>query len=336
MKTHRNLPFFVPFAGCPFRCAFCDQERITGRNDPSPEEELSSLDRMLTTCGDVSDTENQIAFFGGSFTNLPRERMERLLRRANDWIDRGVAGSVRVSTRPDCIDRDVLALLRNYRVTDVELGVQSMDDRVLSASGRGHTANDTRRAASLLREEGFRFAGQMMLGLPSSTPAAEIATAEEICALGASEARIYPTVVFAGTALYRETLAGRYVPLDDLTAAVRAADCMERFLAHGVKVLKVGLQASEGLSGAPFGPRDGSVGELATGMLYAKRAVAAVGNACLTGRRLTVFVPPKDLSKLTGHGGIAREKIRESLRPAELFIRTDASVRPFLPVCRVD
>ncbi len=336
MKRHRNLPFFVPFAGCPFRCAFCDQERITGKTDPSPEEELASLDRMLENCGDVSDSENQIAFFGGSFTNLPFERMERLLRRANDWIDRGVAGSVRISTRPDCIDREVLALLRKYRVTDVELGVQSMDDRVLAASGRGHMAADTRLASSLLREEGFRFVGQMMLGLPSSTPVSELATAEEICALGASEARIYPTVVFAGTALYRETLAGRYVPLDDLTAAVRAADCMECFFAHGVKVLKVGLQASEELSGAPFGPRDGSIGELAAGMLYAKRTVRMASGECLAGRRLTVFVPPKDLSKLIGHGGAARNVICEALHPAELRIQADTSVQPFLPVCRID
>ena len=334
MKRHRNLPFFVPFAGCRFRCAFCSQEKITGAKDPSPEEELAAFDRMMETCGDISDSENQIAFFGGSFTNLPRQRMLRLLRRANDWIDRGLAESIRISTRPDCIDREMLALLREYRVTDVELGVQSMDDGVLLASGRGHTAEDTRATAALLREKGFRFAGQMMIGLPSSTAEAEVQTAMEICALGASEARIYPTVVFADTPLYAQTLSGRYTPLDDLDAAKRIAPCMEIFLEHGVRLLKIGLQSSASLSEAPFGPRDGSIGELAVGMLYADRIVRAVGETA-RGRRLIVTVSPREISKLTGHGGAALETIRAAISPASVTVQADISVPPYLPVCSV-
>lgn len=334
MKRHRNLPFFVPFAGCPFRCSFCSQEQITGTRDPKPEEELAAFDRMMENCGDISDTENQIAFFGGSFTNLPRERMLGLLQRANSWIERGYAGSIRISTRPDCIDREVLSLLRAYRVTDVELGVQSMDDAVLLASGRGHSASDTRAAASLLRQEGFRFGGQMMIGLPGSTAASELATAAEICSLGAAEARIYPTVVFSGTKLYDETLAGRYTPLDDLAAAARIAPCMEQFLEHGVKILKIGLQSSASLSAAPFGPRDGSIGELAAGMLYAERVIRTVGTRA-KGKSLTVTVSPKELSKLTGHGGAALMSIRSALSPASLSLRTDTAALPFLPICSV-
>ena len=334
MKRHRNLPFFVPFAGCTFRCSFCSQEKITGRKDPSPEDELAAFDRMMETCGDISDSENQIAFFGGSFTNLPRERMLRLLRRAKDWMDRGFAGSIRISTRPDCIDREVLTLLREYGVTDVELGVQSMDDGVLLASGRGHTANDTRAAAALLREEGFRFAGQMMIGLPGSTAEAEVQTAKEICDLGASEARIYPTVVFADTPLYAQALAGRYTPLDNLTAAKRIVPCMEVFLERGVRLLKIGLQSSDSLAEAPFGPRDGSIGELAAGMLYARRIADAVGETA-RGRSLTVTVSPRELSKLTGHGGAALDAICAAVSPASVKIQTDESVPPYLPVCSV-
>lgn len=335
MKRHRNLPFFVPFAGCTFRCAFCSQEKITGAKDPSPEEEIASFDRMMENCGDISGSENQIAFFGGSFTNIPRGRMLRLLRRAKDWIDRGYAESIRVSTRPDCIDREVLSILREYRVTDVELGIQSMDDGVLRSSGRGHTAEDTRAAASLLREEGFRFAGQMMIGLPGSTAEAEVQTAVEICALGASEARIYPTVVFADTPLYEQTLAGSYTPLDDLTAAKRIAPCMEVFLDRGVRLLKIGLQSSASLSEAPFGPRDGSIAELAAGMLYAGRVIRAVGETA-RGRHLTVTIHPRELSKLTGHAGAAPEAIRAAISPASITVRTDESVPPYLPVCSVD
>lgn len=334
MKRHRNLPFFVPFAGCPFRCAFCSQERITGARDPSPEEELALFDRMMENCGDISGSENQIAFFGGSFTNLPRGRMLGLLQRANVWIERGLADSIRISTRPDCINREVLSILRAYRVTDVELGVQSMDDGVLHASGRGHTAEDTRLAAALLIEAGFRFAGQMMVGLPDATAETELATAAEICALGASEARIYPTVVFADTQLYAETLAGRYTPLDDWTAAKRIAPCMEQFLENGVHLLKIGLQSSSALSAAPFGPRDGSIGELAAGVLYADRVIRSVGSDA-KGKTLFVTVPPKDLSKLTGHGGAALAYLRAELSVSALHLRTDASVLPYVPMCSI-
>lgn len=334
MKRHRNLPFFVPFAGCAFRCAFCSQETIIGAKDPSPEEELAAFDRMMETCGDISDSENQIAFFGGSFTNIPRPRMLRLLQRAKDWIDRGYAESIRISTRPDRIDREVLSILREYRVTDVELGIQSMDDGVLLASGRGHTSEDTRLSVALLREKGFRFAGQMMIGLPGSTAEAEVKTAEEICRLGATEARIYPTVVFADTPLYAQTLAGRYTPLDDLTAAKRIAPCMEVFLHYGVRLLKIGLQSSVSLSEAPFGPRDGSIAELAAGMLYAGRVIRAVGGAA-KGRPLTVKVHPRELSKLTGHAGAALDAICTALSPASVSVQTDKSVLPYLPVCSV-
>ncbi len=332
MKKHRNLPFFVPFAGCPFRCAFCSQEKITGKRetDPEPEVELAAFDRMMETCGDISDTENQIAFFGGSFTNLPRQRMIALLERANDWIDRGLAESIRISTRPDCIDRETLSVLKAYRVKDVELGIQSMDDDVLRVSGRGHTAEASRQAAALLSENDFRFAGQMMIGLPGSDAEKELETAAAICGMGASEARIYPTVVFTGTQLYEQTVSGAYCPLDDRTAALRIAPCLEVFLQHGVRVLKVGLQAGIELSTAPFGPRSGSIGELAAGMLYARRIVSAIA-ADTVGRELLITVAPSERSKLTGHGAAALEQVRRELPWASVRVLTDPAILPYQP-----
>ena len=124
------------------------------------------------------------------------------------------------------------------------------------------------------------------------------------------------------------------MPLDDLTAAKRIAPCMEVFLEQGVRLLKIGLQSSASLSEAPFGPRDGSIGELAAGMLYARRILRAVGEAA-KGRALTVTVSPRELSKLTGHGGAALEAIRAALSPADIFVQTDGSVPPYLPVCSV-
>lgn len=326
MKTHRNLPFFVPFAGCTHRCLFCSQDKITGKKERfDTERELQAFDAMMQNAGDLSDTVNQIAFFGGSFTNLPRERMIGLLTRANAWLERGTAQSIRISTRPDCIDKEIVSLLAEYHVTDVELGIQSMDDGVLSASRRGHTADDTRRAAELLADADIRLTGQMMLGLPTSDLQKELYTAEEICLLGAAESRIYPTVVFGGTPLYDMTCSGGYTPLDNETAAKRAAQCIDIFLSHGVRILKIGLQSSQALTGAPYGPTDGSISELAYGYYYLKQIADEVGVSAKD-RELTVFLPSGELSKLTGHGGKIKTELQRILSPAELTVRTDASL----------
>lgn len=329
MKTHRNLPFFVPFAGCKHRCLFCSQDKITGKEEQyDTERELHAFDTMMQNAGDLSDTDNQIAFFGGSFTNIPRERMIGLLTRANAWLERGAAKSIRISTRPDCIDKEIVTLLAEYHVTDVELGIQSMDDSVLRASGRGHTADDTRRATELLAGAGIRLTGQMMLGLPASDLQKELYTAWEICKLGAAESRIYPTVVFDGTLLCCMTRLGSYTPLDNETAAKRAAQCIDIFLSHGVRILKIGLQSSEELSRAPYGPTDGSISELAYGYYYLNQIISAVGETA-NGRDLTVYLPKGELSKLTGHGGKIKTELQRTLSPATLTVSTDASLQKY-------
>ena len=327
MKTHRNLPFFVPFAGCPHRCLFCSQDKITGKTETEDlQKELDAFDEMMQNAGGLCDTDNQIAFFGGSFTNIPRMRMIGLLERANVYLRQGIAKSIRISTRPDCIDPEIVSILKAYNVTDVELGIQSMDEAVLLASGRGHTAEDTRRAVGLLLQAGIRVTGQMMIGLPASDVQKERFTAREICAMGAAEARIYPTVVFDRTPLYDMTLAGKYTPLDNETAAKRAAQCIKIFAAHGVRILKIGLHSSEMLTSAPFGPKDGSIAELAFGYYYLDKIIREAGTgAC--GKDLTVILPQGELSKLTGHGGKLKNELLQALSPASLCIRTDAALQ---------
>lgn len=283
---------------------------------------------MMTSAGDLTETENQLAFFGGSFTAIPRERMIALLERGHAYLEQGIITGIRISTRPDCISREILELLKHYGVTDVELGIQSMDDAVLERSGRGHTAEDSLRAASMLSEYGFRLTGQMMLGLPGSDTEKEMATARAICKMGAAEARIYPTVVFADTQLYRMTLCGEYTPLDNYTAALRTVPCLEEFLANGVKVLKIGLHASKELAEAPYGPTDGSFSELAYGFYYVSQAVRLAGEDA-GDRHLTVYLPAGELSKLTGHGRMAYRELERILSPATLTVRMDPDLPPY-------
>ena len=207
---HVNIPIFIPHLGCPNDCVFCNQRSISGRayfDEGSVEGEIESA---LSTVS--SDSEVEIAFFGGSFTGIDRSLMLRLLDTATRFVNQGRVSSIRLSTRPDYISSEVLDLLSNYPVRDIELGIQSMDDKVLAAAKRGHLAKDSERACALIKQYGFSLVGQMMTGLPKSTPESEIMTARRICDMGADGARIYPTMVFYKTELESMMIGGEYTP----------------------------------------------------------------------------------------------------------------------------
>ncbi len=308
MKQHRNLPFFVPHAGCPNCCVFCSQVKITGEKaEKNIETEINELRAMLESeNGDFS--ESQIAFFGGSFTAIERVRMEKLLSVADEYIKKGVASSVRISTRPDKIDDKILDILARHNVTHIELGVQSTDEAVLIASGRGHSAVDSFRAAELIIEKGFVFGGQMMIGLPDSTVESEINTALDIVKMGAKEARIYPTVVFEGTKLYDMTLNGEYTPLSIEEAVERTAKCYRIFHNAGVRVLRVGLHASENLKNAPFGANHQSLGELVKGRVYTDM-ISELAGGC-RGKILSIAIRKEDLSMLCGYNNAAINRLK--------------------------
>ncbi len=319
MGEYRNIPFFVPFAGCPNRCVFCAQEKITGhgvREDNSCE--LNALKSLLESVPRGTGCESRIAFFGGSFTAIPRARMEGLLASAREYINKGVASGIRISTRPDCINEEILDILADYGVCNIELGIQSTDDNVLAASGRGHDAKCSFRAAELITGRGFTLGGQMMIGLPGATPESELATARDIIAMGAAESRIYPTVVFSGTELYRMAVSGCYKPLSDTEAVRRTAPCFRLFYESGVKVLRIGLHASEETVSAPFGATHPAIGELVRGQVYADIIAGQVGDA--GGKTLVITVKKSDVSMLCGHGGRAIAAIKSATNAAAVRV----------------
>ena len=263
MKKHINIPIFIPHVGCPNACVFCNQRKISGHLRFEKNDVRCELEKAFSTVNGSLPT--QIAYFGGSFTGIDRDDMVDLLRIANEYIDDGRCESVRISTRPDYIDRDILEILRRYRVSSVELGIQSTDDGVLRSCTRGHTAEDSFRAAALIKEYGFELIGQMMVGLPGGTAENEKKTAEDICRMGADGARIYPTVVFSETALADMTKSGSYSPLTEETSVIRAANALSVFIEHDVPVIRLGLQSGETLEsgdGVIAGGYHPAVGEL--------------------------------------------------------------------------
>ncbi|HOA85423.1 MAG: radical SAM protein [Clostridiales bacterium] len=329
-KRHVNIPIFIPHLGCPNACVFCNQRLISGKKEFSPDTVRSEIETALSTI--PAGVEVEIAFFGGSFTGIDRPLMINLLDVAKEYVDSGRVGSIRLSTRPDYIDREILDILKNYPVGTVELGIQSMDDRVLAASRRGHTALQTETACRLIVGYGFRLVGQMMIGLPGADEESEVMTAQEICRLGASAARVYPTVVFRGTELAAMTEAGEYTPLDIETAISRTVRVLEVFAAHNVPVIRVGLCASEHLTSAEEvlgGANHEALGELAEGELYYKIICRELDVAPPRGGRFIIFVPEGEFSKAIGHKKRNRERLMSRYALCGITFREAPRLRPY-------
>jgi len=304
MKKHINIPIFIPHLGCPNNCVFCNQRFISGHTDFDISTVKEEIETALSTKKD--DQTAQIAFFGGSFTGIERSLMTKLLGIAKNYIDNGSVDGIRLSTRPDYIDREVLDILSEYGVTSVELGIQSMSQTVLDASKRGHTVDDARRAAYLIKEYGFEFVSQMMIGLPSSTPEDEIMTAEECIRMGADATRIYPTVVFKDSELCKMAEDRIYTPLGVAEAVARTKGALFVFYKHGIPCIRIGLCSAENLhSDRTFfaGPNHPAIGEMVESALYLdiirseleKRRGELDKNS-----EVTVFVAKNSLSKAIG------------------------------------
>lgn len=254
------LPFFIPHLGCPNQCIFCDQRTIAGaERPPTPDDVWARLAELPAE----AEQAPELAFYGGSFTALAADVQEAYLRPAAQAIREGRICGIRLSTRPDAIDADVLALLQHYGVGTVELGVQSMTDEVLRLARRGHSSEDAVRALRLLQQAGLTAGVQLMPGLPGETHHSALAGARRILSLRPDMLRIYPTVVIEGTEcaeLYRQ---GVYRPLTLDEAAAVTLDIRIMAEALGVQVIRMGLQPSDGLAGrvvaGPYHPAFGSL-----------------------------------------------------------------------------
>ncbi len=300
-RKHRNVPVFIPHLGCPNQCVFCNQRLISGCMDFREETVRTILDEALSD--EVNGEQTEIAFFGGSFTGINRGLMVRLLNLAEGYIQSGRVASIRLSTRPDYISEDILEILSAYSVRNIELGLQSMDDAVLMASGRGHTAMQAVQACRMVTQAGFLLTGQMMIGLPASTLASELETARQICSLGATAVRIYPTVVFYDTPLCKMAQSGTYIPLSVEEAVERSAAVLEVFRRAHIPCIRIGLCATESLTDSTMvyaGPNHPALGELVLNACAYRELSEAVHNAGAEGAAVTLALPKRAISQMVG------------------------------------
>lgn len=284
--------------GCTHRCVFCDQHAISGCVAFDEDQVKADIETAVATL--PPHVKAEIAYFGGSFTALDRGLMVRLLNLAQTYVDRHCVSGIRFSTRPDAVGEDVLDILSHYTISAIELGLQSMDDEVLLATRRGHTAMEAELACRRIVARGYPLVGQMMLGLPASTRDRELATAYAICRMGASAARIYPTVVLKETALARLTERGSYIPLSVEQAIDRCADVLTIFEHENVDVLRVGLCSSDGFSNdrAIAGAYHPALGELAYARLFRRKMAELLKG--YTGKSPTFSVARGKLSQAIG------------------------------------
>ncbi len=268
---HINIPIFIPHLGCPNQCIFCNQRYISGNEVFHEENVEKEILKVLSTAN--SDDICEIAFFGGSFTGIDIGLMIKLLDIAQKYVDDGKIDGIRMSTRPDYISQSIIDILQKYTISFVELGIQTMNDNILEYLKRGHKVSDTENAIKLLNNANINFVGQMMIGLPNSTLEDELFCAERICKMGASAARIYPTLVFKMTELEALTNDNEYTPISLEEAIERSASVLKVFYENNVPCIRIGLCDSENLhSDKTFvaGPNAPSIGEMVKSRLYYK------------------------------------------------------------------
>jgi histone acetyltransferase (RNA polymerase elongator complex component) len=326
------IPVFIPMSGCPHRCAFCNQTAITGVKPHaiSPSAVTRAIDTYLPFVRDRGRSV-QIAFYGGNFLGLPGQHLHDLLAIATSHVTCGDVASIRFSTRPDTITESRLAAIRDFPVHTIELGAQSMDDRVLARANRGHNAQCTESAARMVASAGYALGLQMMTGLPGDSPRQAIRTARELVSLAPDFVRIYPTLVLRQSRLAEAFRTGTYLPASLHETIALVSRLFLVFAAAHIPVIRMGLQADEALS-APgailAGPYHPAFGERVHSHLFCRLAEAALAQAPRGAPALNIRVHPRHLSRMIGTGRENLTRLKAHFHLENLSIQADTGVSP--------
>lgn len=305
MKNNYIIPIFVPHKGCPNQCIFCNQKKISGQiKELTADEVRQIIDDYLEINNKVKYTNIEVAFYGGSFTGIEYEKQIELLEVANEYIKNKKINSIRLSTRPDYINQEILDYLKKYGVRLIELGVQSMDNEVLKRSLRGHTSKDVINASKLIKENGMLLGLQMMVGLPLSDEEKEIKTAEEFIKLKPYCVRIYPVLVIKDTPLEEEYYEGKYQACEIEKAVKISAKLFKMFEKENIIVIRIGLQTTDNINegkdvvAGPFHP---AFGELVSQYIRFMEIEEYIKNNELHSTDLIIKCNEKEISKIIGN-----------------------------------
>ena len=332
MKKQYIIPIFVPHLGCPNDCVFCNQKSISGESKQVTKEDVKKIiEEHLKYVKE--DSKVEVAFFGGSFTGIEEAKQEELLSAAYEYIKQKKIDSIRISTRPDYINKKILKRLKKYKVKTIELGVQSANDYILKKAGRGHTFKDVIKASKLIRWYGFDLGHQMMVGLPESTAVDEINTAKQLIKLKPKMVRIYPVLVIKNTKLEKDYRDGKYKPLTVTQAVEICKELVKLFAKKNIEVIRIGLQPtdtitnperekSEVVSG-PFHPAYRQLVE--SGMWY-DVIVEKIKQLNTKVKEVVVTVNPADVNNVIGQRRDNIKNLRE-IYDVDLIVKADEKIK---------
>lgn len=334
MEKSLIVPVFIPHAGCPFTCVFCNQWEISGESRMSKPEELETKVREYRLACKNDFLPLETAFYGGSFTGLEDSIQKKWLQSASDLKRKGLIAAIRLSTRPDYISEEILQRLLHYGVTTIELGVQSLSDEVLKKSRRGHTAADTIRATELIRRYPFSLVYQLMLGLPGDTLDTARQTARRAISARPDGVRIYPAVILQNTTLAKWYEEGLYQPWTLEQAVTVGSEWLAQFSCHGIRVIRMGLQDAENLRRGRdllAGPYHPAYGELVQSHLMFRQInelIARVRRENPEGLRvLRISFPPRDYSRVTGQKRQNLHRWQELYAGVKIELNPDAALQ---------
>ncbi|MFA7078078.1 MAG: radical SAM protein [Syntrophomonas sp.] len=327
-KKHYNIPIFIPHLGCPYDCIYCDQKKIAAQPEvPHPAQVVATIEQYLHTIPEESSVE--VAFFGGNFTAVDRKEQLRYLRAVQPFLQQGRVQSIRISTRPDYIDEKILDLLADNGVKMIELGVQSLSDRVLQASARRYRPEDVFKSVHLIKDRQFDLGIQLMIGLPQDSYTQDMETARQVISMRPQVVRIYPTLVIAGTVLETMWRQGDFIPLSLEEAVSICKDMFLIFQKESIRVIRMGLYPGEELRRegvVKAGPFHSSFGELVEQSIFKQQARVAIRryfDKYGYGTEINLYVHFRDISKMVGKQKSNLNELRKEFKMASLQIRSN-------------
>lgn len=333
MKKQYIIPIFVPHLGCPNDCIFCNQKSISGQKKQMTKETAKKIiDDYLESIKN-EDAEIEIAFYGGSFTAIEPSLQEELLETAYEYIKDGKVESIRISTRPDAINKEILKRLKKYKVKTIELGVQSANDYILKRTNRGHTFEDVKKASKMIRWNGFKLGNQMMVGLPESTKIDEINTAKALIKLKPKMIRIYPVLVIKNTKLEKEYQEGKYDPLPLVQAVETCKELVRMFADKKIEIIRVGLQNTDEITNPEMpnsevvaGPYHPAFRQLVESAMWYDAIVGKIKKLNIKVKEVEVTVNPIDSNNVIGHKKENVIKLKDTY-DVDLILKQDETIK---------
>ena len=333
MKKQYIIPIFVPHLGCPNDCIFCNQKSISGQKKNITKEEAKKIiDNYLKSIKN-EEAQIEVAFFGGSFTAIEKEKQEELLKVAYEYIKNGQVESIRISTRPDCINKETLKMLKKYKVKTIELGVQSANDYILKRANRGHTFEDVKKASKMIRWNGFKLGHQMMVGLPESTRLDEINTAKALAKLKPKMVRIYPVLVVKNTKLEKEYKKEEYQPLPLVQAVETCKEIVRIFADKNIDIIRIGLQNTDEISDPEnknsevvAGPYHPAFRQLVESAMWYDAIVGKIKKLNAKVKEVEVTVNPIDSNNVIGHKKENVIKLKD-IYDVDLILKQDKNIK---------